>query len=189
MKERLRRVGIIHPHVPKLCFGDSQESVFKAALHLVRYDHPTAHFIALKSSDPQVRRLKVQVAILIVLTKDWAIETHGSSVFSARGWGVFDYVRNWGGLWQGLVSDTSLVCGIDNNLSVPAQGAFIFRQMTKAFETILNGVTEYPEVHLPPHRIVHEAGDLDNHQMKQLLRHLLCAYIYQVTKSHLAIDD
>ncbi|KAF5537018.1 hypothetical protein FNAPI_11525 [Fusarium napiforme] len=206
MKERLQRVGIIHPVTPKLCLGDAQESVFKAVLHLVRYDHRIAHFIALKSSNAEVRRLKVQVAVLMVLATDWPLESLDNETFRIRGWGVFDYVTRWGDLWQHLglwkyistscqdfetieVSDTFSVSGRDGNTVVRAQGAFIFRQLTTALETTLNGMTEYPDVHLPPHRIRDEVGDLDIHQMTQLLRHLACAYNYQITKSRLAHDD
>lgn len=206
MKARLRRVGIIHPVTPKLCLGDAQESVFKAVLHLVRYDHRIAHFIALKSSNPEVRRLKVQVAVLMVLAKDWPLESLDTARLRVRGWGVLKYALHWGDLWQNLglwkyvsascqdfetieVSDTFMVSGGDGNTVVRAKGAFIFRQITTAFETILNGMAEYPDVHLPPHRIRDEVGDLDMHQMVQLLRHLVCAYNYQVTQSCLARDD
>ncbi|KAF4342769.1 hypothetical protein FBEOM_3291 [Fusarium beomiforme] len=202
MEQRLQKVGIIHPRAQKLCLGDSQEAVFKAVLHLVRYDHRLAHFIALKSSDPQVRRLKVQLAVAMVLAKDWFFETHGEVILC--GWGVRDYVT-WGDLWLNMglwkrlssdhedfenlsVSDTSIITDAYNTESLPAQGAFIFRQMTTALEEILNGMTEYPDVCLPPHRIRNEVGDLDIHQMKQLLRHFLCSHLYQATKSHLVID-
>ncbi|KAF4962883.1 hypothetical protein FSARC_9039 [Fusarium sarcochroum] len=205
MTRRLSHQGIIQETNPRFALTGGQERVFEAILPLVRYDHRLAHFVALGSADAEVRRLKAQLAIFLVLKDDWRVEGYGEK-YDARvkSWGWSKDLDSHGDLWRmlGLWKRISRDCQDFENLEpgylfesigalyLPNSAALYLREDTRTFEEVLNKIArDFDSVSLTPHNVRDETEVLSHDQLRQVMWHLLCAYLYQLVLTRLVRDN
>ncbi|KAF4446214.1 hypothetical protein F53441_10099 [Fusarium austroafricanum] len=205
MVKRLQRQRIIvndaTDDILELGLTVRQEVVFTAVLHLVSYDYRLAHLVALESSDPQIRRLKVQLAIFLMLKNDWEITypRDTSIVLRSWGWGQPSNGDLWTifGMWKRIAKDCRDFEGLDDrpvydmthSISLPNRAALFFKNATIIFERVLNSIPGDFDVGLPPHRISDEYERLTDGQMAEISRHLLSAYLDELVLTRIVTSD
>ncbi|KAJ4251897.1 hypothetical protein NW762_011194 [Fusarium torreyae] len=205
MTNRLQHQGIIQEANSQLALTIGQERVFGAVLSTVGYDYHLAHFIALESPDVEVRRLKVQLAVFLLLKDDWNLQNHADWLDAlVESWGWSKDIDSHGDLWRtfGLwkriskdsqdFGDPDAVQFFDTSstFSLSNETAFYFWAKTRDLEETLNEIAQdFDNVGLTPHNIRDETGVMSRGQLRQVMRHLLCAYLHQLVVTRLVEDN
>lgn len=198
----LQKEGLIHKHRPTLALTDTEETIYHIALRMTRHDHRIAHFLALASSDVKVRLVKVQLAVVLAMSKDWTVEIEPGKHFGhdvpAFGWG--SNLHNHGDLWQvlGMWKAIAVNCkeferlphseervsSEKGYLKLPIGAAQDFHITNRDLKNALN---ESELFELPTHRMKDETEALNDDQTEELLQHLVRAYQHQLIATRLAV--
>ncbi|SCN96728.1 uncharacterized protein FFE2_08578 [Fusarium fujikuroi] len=205
MARRLQLQRIIHdrrsPDEPlQLAYTECEERTFAAVVSLVRYDYRLAHLIALESSDYQVRRLKAQLAVFLVLKNEWDLKFDPSICMTICTWGWGK--PSWGDLWKvfGMWKLISRDCQDFETLEEPISdssgaislsypAAVLFHRDNILLELALNKLGERFDVGLPAHRIKDESESLSDDQMKEVSRCLLSAFLNELVVTQIVASN
>lgn len=202
MTERLRVQRIIDKTGSSLIMPPGQEAIFMATLPHVGYDHRLAHLVALPSCSVRVLRVKIQLAALISIGIEQIVRfPHPESTELAPRKRLIDACQGWGqqlsstgtmwiamGLWKHIATffrefhieerpKVFQVPGCEAKVNV-----FQAFRVYTIVDAIINTLDAL-KIQVDMRQISQEKDDLTAQEILELQRHLLEAFIHQLTLS------
>ncbi|KAF4990325.1 hypothetical protein FGRMN_8554 [Fusarium graminum] len=201
----LHGVGILKPKTLNSGLTDKEDRIFRAVLGIVRYDYRLARFLSMPCADVQVRRLKVQIAVLLILKDDWKMVAVGTQPDSFWGW--CSRMSPLGGIWRDLslwkrlskdhvdfengeFLHRPMLYDLAGVVQYPSYGCVVSCSLTRKLEAALNGIgQDFDDVAIPAHRIRDETDHLSFPQFLTVWRQLLVVFFDQLVVTSFVQGD
>ncbi|KAM0187540.1 hypothetical protein ACHAPI_011077 [Fusarium lateritium] len=205
MVKELEKNQIIKKGALELALTGSEDRVFRGVLDIVRYDYRLARLLSMPCPNPRARRLRVQIAVYILLKEDWPISTTSLPPDIHWGWG--SSLSSCGELWHGLASwkrisrdcsdfenldahVTREVCDSSGQLTLRSDGAVLFRVITRQLELTLNEIgKDFDNVSLPAHNIKDESEELPMDQLIEVWGDVSTSFYDQIVMTRRVAGD